>query len=208
MYQAALKNRLNRPAFVFTKKTVALGLLHQAFQVPIEMEVLKPTYKLYGYGLCKPNPTPKIAGYFRLGKPSNLGTVRTLLVTTFSTIPAMLHPIVFQIPLDKVFLVCFWGPNTSSPGVWKPRDRTKTELAVPFSAEMISASSQVLTKCCWVFRHWVRFQGTPPIFNSENYPWKMMVSKVVSTHLWNTPRKNLYQQAIMGFLGVCSRGVL
>ena len=28
----------------------------------------------------------------------------------------------------------------------------------------------------------------------------MVYSKVVSTHLWNTPRKNLYQRAIKGFL--------
>ncbi len=27
----------------------------------------------------------------------------------------------FQIPPEKVFQVCFWGPNTSSQGVWTPR---------------------------------------------------------------------------------------
>ena len=42
-------------------------------------------------------------------------------------IPKYLHhkknnTLVFQIPPEKVFKVCFWGSNTSSPGVWKPRD--------------------------------------------------------------------------------------
>ena len=30
-------------------------------------------------------------------------------------------PVVFQIPAQKVFGVGFWGPNTYSHGVWKPR---------------------------------------------------------------------------------------
>ena len=30
-------------------------------------------------------------------------------------------PLLFLMPLEKVFWVCFLGPNTSSPGVWKPR---------------------------------------------------------------------------------------
>ena len=34
----------------------------------------------------------------------------------------------------------------------------------------------------------------------------MLVSKVVSTHLWNTPL-NLYQQAIKGFLSKLARGI-
>ena len=34
----------------------------------------------------------------------------------------------------------------------------------------------------------------------------MLVSKVVSTHLWNTPL-NLYQQAMKGFLSFLARGI-
>ena len=34
----------------------------------------------------------------------------------------------------------------------------------------------------------------------------MFNSKVVTTHLWNTPL-NLYQQAIMGFLSSLARGI-
>ena len=30
--------------------------------------------------------------------------------------------LIFQTAPEKVFLVGFWGPNISSPGVWKPRD--------------------------------------------------------------------------------------
>ena len=30
-----------------------------------------------------------------------------------------------QIPPQKVFQVCFWGPNTFSPGVWKPGDMSQ-----------------------------------------------------------------------------------
>ena len=31
-------------------------------------------------------------------------------------------PLVFPIPAEKVFLGCFWRPNTSSQGAWMSRD--------------------------------------------------------------------------------------
>ena len=40
---------------------LAAAICHQTFQVP-KIEASSNLYKLYGYGLCKGNPTPKTAG--------------------------------------------------------------------------------------------------------------------------------------------------
>ena len=42
--------------------------------------------------------------------------------------------------------------------------------------------------------------------SDKHAPLFMLESKVVSTHLWNTPL-NLYQQAIKGFLSLLARGI-
>ena len=37
--------------------------------------------------------------------------------------------LVFQIPpeVNGVLSVCFWAPNTASPGVWKPREKERVD---------------------------------------------------------------------------------
>ena len=59
---------------------------------------------------------------------------------------------------------------------------------------MVSASILIYLIC------YIRIHGT------NKKPLKTLMSKVVSTHLWNTPL-NLYQQAIKGFLSKRAGGI-
>ena len=60
-------------------------------------------------------PCPNIAMFASEG-PKSLGETGNVHRRECPSLP------VIPPEVNGVWMVCFWGPNTSSPGVWKPRD--------------------------------------------------------------------------------------
>ena len=64
-----------------------------------------------------------------------------------SKLPIVLYTLDIQIPPEKVFRVCFWGPNTFSGGVWMSRDiiRQRFSGMVHYKEDKLELN---IRKCC------------------------------------------------------------